>query len=294
MEKINVYVLGPNGSYSHQAAKVIAERDGLHFDQIIFTESNYKSLRCLEAAASQGDFAVVPVENTSAGLVEDTRRFYLEMLAERRRNGGVVGLPVSVIGEVILPIRHCLAGLRVDPFGRKIKRVFSHPQALAQCQRLIAELGVETVSCTSTAAAAEAIAHPDDVAICSPFAASLNDLEIINGDVQDHAGNETRFHLLGKQSRQSMSTNFRTALMLSLRDQPRSLLNVLWSIGANEVNISSLHSIPMGERGVYSFYLELDCNIESMVGMEIIARLDTVVDEMVVLGTYPRERGGVA
>jgi len=185
LTSLKIAILGPAGTYSERAAKAFARRlniDNGQFELIYTTVNN--SLKLVQN--NQADYAVIPVENMIDGLIGTS----LDALLEYQDF-------VKVCDEVHLPITHVLA-VHPDCDWEKVTRIYSHPSALNQCQRTLAELfpDAELIPVSSTAEAAAKVKRDPQclsAAICNHEAARLENLKIIDRNIQDYLVNETRF-----------------------------------------------------------------------------------------------------
>lgn len=182
---MKITTLGPKGTYSEQASLLFAKRMGVKPEkvQLEFTTTNL-SLRLVQNR--KVDYAVVPAENMIDGLIGSTFDALIEFQDF-----------VKVCDEIHLPFSHCLAA-HPESSWDKIKRIYSHPTALNQCQNRMAELfpHAELIPVMSTAEAATMVLNNPDhnmAAICSTMAANEKKMVIYSGDIQDYINNETRF-----------------------------------------------------------------------------------------------------
>lgn len=283
---MKILALGPAGTHGHEAAKIIIGQKQWHEGiEIEFCERNVEILKGVEQERCLG---IAPIENTTAGLVTEVIKGY--WMKQQ--------LPptIRVIAELTLPIEHHLL---VHPSVQSLEQitdVVSHPQALQQCASNLDKLGIKRRRPSqSTAAAAAEITSLDSykahAALASRFAAEVYNLKVIQEHIEDIRGNQTRFHVLGHES-VAPTGNDRTALLFRVIDKPRSLLNALWAISADDANMSSIHSIPLGLKGHYAFYCEFDCHLETPKGQGILNRLRTVADNIIVLGSFPQDYFG--
>lgn len=280
---MKIFVLGPAGTHSHQAALLAF---GLDRAEIQFVDTNRK---VLEAVQDQGHLGVVAVENSVGGLVAEVRDFWIESKEDER--------PV-VIGETKLPVLHSLVSYSEECVG-EIDTIASHPQALEQCRRGI-EIRYPHIKCLmpmrSTAAAAQAIASgskpPNWAALASSFAAEQYGLHVVERDnMQDFSSNVTRFHVVAHSdavkapNKSDPKKAYRTAVLFNLKDETHALMHALWHIKAN---MSSMHSIPLGEPDKFAFYVEFGEHSATEKGKEIIKGLKAMTSSLIVLGSYPQ------
>ena len=227
--------------------------------------------------------AVVPVQNSLAGSV--TRAY--DLLAAH---------DVTVIAEVVVRIDHVLAGVRgADVAG--LRRVLSHPVALAQCERFFAlHPHVERVPVFDTAGAVEMVigeGRPDAAAIASRAAAARHDAAILLEDVQDAADNFTRFVAMTPSAtyepRVGSHGPHKTMAIFAVRNQPGALLAALGPFAWHGVNLSHLESRPMHDRPFESvFIIEAEHDAGSTGVTAALDRLAAHAAWVKNLGTFPR------
>ena len=232
------------------------------------------------------DLALVPVENSQAGSVLET----YDLLLEYR---------VMVVGEVALQVDHCLLalpGANVD----NLRRVLSHPQALAQCEAFAVRARLEPVPVYDTAGAARLVqdeARTDQAAVASRRAAELYGLEIIAERIQTVQENITRFFLVSRRGPgrpkpplvKRKSLGWKTSLVCAVRNEPGALFNLLACFNDAGVNLSKLESRPRREPPwEYAFYLDLDGRRSDKAVAASIRAARRVTTFLEILGTYPR------
>jgi prephenate dehydratase len=286
--QIAIYCLGPAGTNAHQVDKDFAAglpaRDAPP-PRLVFVEGNRHALQKLDGSDLGDAFAVVPVENSSGNMVDDTVAYWLGRLREP------AGVQPQVLAERTVRINHCLAA----PAGAPRLLVLSHEQALRQCSRLIRDRAYAGRAVESTARAAEMVAKgegpKDAAAICSPETAATYGLSVLEEGIADQPDNQTRFHIVGYADAQPAPTGSdRTAMLFELENRPNAAASALLFFGAHGVNLSSFHSRGIGS-GRYAFYLEADCHRDDEPGRKAIACLETLVPQgrLLVLGSYPRD-----
>ncbi len=236
---------GIEGSFSHQTAERIG---GGSINTTINTKGLPTFKEVFEAVEKgEADLALMPIENTLAGTIYET----LDLLS--RGN-------LQIIGSAKTQIRHSLLAV---PGTRKesIRKVLSHPKALAQCLGLFQNNALfEAVSHYDTAGAAADVAKGNDpacAAIAHRGAAQIYGLEVIEEDIQDHQENYTRFFLLSKKESQSKSGK-KWSLCFTLEHRPGSLAETLSLFARSQVNLTYIVSRPIvGRPFEYLFYTEL-------------------------------------
>ncbi|QGA79983.1 prephenate dehydratase [Candidatus Nanohalobium constans] len=232
---MKVALLGPEGTYTHQAA-------ASYFEDL---ETDYCST-IRDVFNSDTEVKFVPVENSLGGGVSDT----VELL----KSGDD-----TVTAEVRLQIQHAL--ISDEDSIEDIERIKSHPQALSQCQNLIEEHGWEKEETGSTAAAVEQL-EEGEAALASEIAAEINDKNILETSVQDTDSNITRFFVLNGDP----EPEEKTALVLEPgEDRPGLLHAMLSCFAGHQVNLTHIQSRPTKRKlGEYYFYVEADAAGEKL------------------------------
>lgn len=261
--------LGPQGTYAEEAAFAL-------FPEVFVPlphPSIQGTLRAL--AAAEADFAVVPIENSIEGTVSAT----LDSLWV---------LPhLQVFKALVLPIRHCLISQELDM--QTIRTVFSHPQALAQCQGWLEEhLGA--IPCVPTASTSEALRQigPGTAAIASARAAELYHLPILSTAINDAPDNCTRFWLVGPPGL-SLPQPTRTSIGFSLHsNRAGALHDALAHFADRNINLAKLESRPTKKViGDYLFFADLEGDACQKPLKEALEDLSAFVAELKILGSYP-------
>lgn len=260
--------LGPEATYTHQAA---VRRFG--------TSLNYAPQKTIaevfaEVEKNRAEYGVVPVENTTEGVVTHT----LDMFVDS---------PLQIIAQIIMPIEHCLIGKgTVD----SVKKLYSHPQAYAQCRNWVRETmpRVEFIgSSSTTAAAALAAKSKTAAAISSALAAEKYNLNILEAGIQDHSGNATRFLVLG-QSGSASTGNDRTSLMFTVNDKVGALHNALQPFRSLRLNMTKIESRPSKRKAwEYIFFVDVDGHANDPKVAKAIAKLSETCSFVKILGSYP-------
>ena len=256
--------LGPAGTYSHRAARAVA-------DEVEFRESNAAIVEAV--AAGEYERGVVPIENSIDGSVKES----LDALEE---NG------VSVVQEVVTPIRHGLLAQSDD-----FETVASHAQALAQCRTYLEEnypdVALEAVA--STARGVEmARADPSVAGIGHPDNAG-DGLEVIAEDIQDRSSNATRFLVIAPESERSDAGGKSTVVVYPNADYPGLLLEILEAFADRDINLSRIESRPTGNRlGDYLFHVDFDAGMYEERAQQAVAEVEEIAENgwVHVLGSY--------
>ncbi|MFB6181018.1 MAG: prephenate dehydratase [Candidatus Nanohalobium sp.] len=226
---VKVALLGPEGTYTHQAAKQYFE--GL---QPVFC-STIRGVFDSEAGTK-----LVPIENSLGGGVSDT----IDLLKQRSQR---------VTGEVVLPIQHAL--ISDEDSVEDIEKVKSHPQALAQCKEIIQKHDWDTEEVDSTAKAVEGLGE-EEAAIASEIAAEINDVSVLKRSIQDRDTNVTRFLVL--EGRPESGDLDKSCLILEPEeDRPGVLHAMLSCFAGHGINLTHIQSRPTKEGlGKYFFFVE--------------------------------------
>ncbi len=228
---------------------------------------------------SEVDFALLPIENTLAGSINET----YELLARAR---------LSIVGEEILPIHHCLLAAEDVPLSR-IRRICSHPVALAQCNLFLQSLSHCTVeSVGDTAEAARRVreaADPTVAAIASEEASELYGLTVIRREIENDRENYTRFVLIAREPLALTSgVPCKTSLLLVTAHEKGALLESLQSLAEAGINMTKLESRPIpGAPWEYMFYIDIEANAAETRVQEALDAMRRCARELRVLGTYP-------
>jgi chorismate mutase/prephenate dehydratase len=275
-EPTTVAFLGPGGTFSNAAAVK-------QFGETAIYEPVDTIADVFSAAESgRARYGVVPIENTTEGAVTPT----LDALADT---------PLRVVAEVLVKIDHHLLARSVDP--RKVKRILSHPQPLAQCRNFLAHHfpGIPLEPCASTAAAAQqAKKTPGTAAVAGALAGRLYGLKTVEASIADNASNVTRFLVVGNVDPDApfkASGDDRTSLVISVRDEVGVLGRILQPFTANKVNLSMIESRPIvGRSWEYRFFVDVCGHVNDANLAKALRAVDRISISTKVLGSYPIAR----
>ncbi len=226
---------------------------------------------------------LLPIENLLNGTVRETYDLLLEF-------------DLRVTGEVVVPVRLCLAALGGQSLD-EIGRVYSHIQALGQAEAFLRSRPWTTLTTYNTAGAGKMIrdsAERGAAAVLSPRAAALFDLEILAHDIQGAVDNRTRFLIVGLDQEPPRQSHVpagprRTTLAFAVRNEPGTLLRALEAFASRGVNLSSLESRP--SRRVaweYVFWADVDADAVEPSCAAALVDLRAASTMVRVLGSYPR------
>lgn len=266
---LKISFLGPEGSFSHQAAF-------LEFGSSSeFLSCNSFNEVFSEVEKGKAHFGVLPVENSMEGAVG-------AVLDESVRS------PLTVCAELFLRVSHSLLSLS----GRlsEVKAVASHPQALGQCKRWLSQhlKDAELIETQSTAKAAMiARQRPEVAAIASELAASLYGLCVIEEHIEDSPVNLTRFWVVGRTEPPPTGDD-KTSIVFSLKDEPGALSKALKPFGDRGVNLTKIESRPHKERPwEYLFFVDFLGHRRNPSVSEILREVAQCSVFLKVLGSYP-------
>ena len=273
----NIYYLGPDGSNGHNAMLKFLELCNINAKNLV-AEKSIKSV--LDAfKKDKNSLCVLPIENSIEGIVRETIDNFLK----------VSDSTIQIQAEYTLPIHHMMLAKTTDK--TKIKKVISHPQALAQCGNHLYKNfpDVELTEVSSTSYAAQKVASENDdtiAALANETCAELFGLNILEKDMNDEKGNKTRFYLFGRENIVSEGTG-KTAVVLSTKNQPGALCEVLQIYSKHSINLTYIDSRPSKKKmGEYLFFMELDGLKDELRIKTAIEELMEYVDFIKILGSF--------
>jgi len=202
----------------------------------------------------KADFGVVPIENTLVGSIYEN---YDHLNSYN----------VKIYGEIILKIEHNLLGIKTDlPFSKRIKlikKVFSHPKALEQCQKFFEKYTwIEKVSYKDTAGSAKYISEIKDESlgcIASKEAGKIYGLEVIKENIEDNKNNFTRFLIISKKENKNLKKINKGSLIFRLLHASGGLYKALKHFAENKINLTKIESRPIKDRPFeYVFYMDFE------------------------------------
>ncbi len=222
------------------------------------------------------DFGVVPIENSSEGIVSNT----LDMFIDHN---------LLISGEILIEVAHDLLSVTGDI--EHVKKVYSHPHAIAQCRTwLERNLGNAAVfDVESTARAAElAIDDPSAAAIAGEAAAKIYGLKCIRKRIQDNKNNVTRFIIIGKIAPERTG-NDKTSVLFSSRDEVGALHLMLEPFSRYRINLTKIESRPVKKKAwEYLFFLDMEGHITDDPVARALDELRMRAQYLKILGSYPR------
>jgi prephenate dehydratase len=268
--KLQVAFQGERGSYSDEASEK-------YFGEHVAAKP-YRTLRDVFHAIESKivDFAIVPFENSYEGSINETH----DLLASTTS---------KVCGEVEVRVRHCLIAGRGTKLSR-IRTVYSHPQALAQCAGYLRRHRLEALPSYDTAGSVKLVKamHSSKVgAIASRRAAQLYSMQVISEGIEDSGSNYTRFLILGRQIA-SRSGDDKTSVIFGVEHKPGSLYAALRALSNRRINLTKIESRPVKDiPWQYNFFVDFLGHVQDRICREALRDLRERSTFVKVLGSYP-------
>ncbi|MBD2816545.1 bifunctional chorismate mutase/prephenate dehydratase [Xenorhabdus sp. Flor] len=270
--------LGPRGSYSHLAARQFSAR---HFNQLIECSCHKFADIFSLVELGQADYGILPLENTSTGAINDV----YDLLQHT---------PLSLVGEITLPINHCLLVAKKSDIS-KIKTVYSHSQPFQQCSQYLNQFPHwNIVYCESTAAAMQKVTEldsPEVAALGSEAGGALYGLEVLENNLANQQNNSTRFIVVAQKPIEvSDQVPAKTTFIMYTRQQAGALVDALIILKKHDIIMSKLESRPInGKPWEEMFYIDVQANLRSMKMQQALKELSEITRFLKVLGCYPSE-----
>jgi len=268
-QPLRVAYLGPPATFTHLAAM---RQFGSSTEYIPSS-----TIKAVFVAVSSGEarFGVVPIENSTEGVVNYTLDMFIDS-------------DLRVVYEIMLQVSHNL----LSRTGRKsdVKRIYSYPQATAQCREWLEENfpGIPIIEEHSTAAAAKRVADdPSAAAVASELAATLYNLKFISKGIEDYKHNYTRFLVIGKEAVPKTGRD-KTSIMFSVKDRPGALYSILRHFAKHKINLTKIESRPSRRKAwEYIFFVDMEGHIEDRKVKKAINAMKKECLYFKELGSYP-------
>ena len=279
-KEISIAYLGPEGTYSDEAARVFAKRLGVDA-----TFVPCPSFNTIFEYVDRGKvtYGVVATENSLEGPVTST-------LDNFAFNSDAI-----ILGEHIMNIHHTLL-MQPGATVADITTIASHPQGLGQCRRYINEKfpGRDTKTTRSTAESAQLAANNKHIAgIANEYAAQLHGAEVVDREIEDHFGNQTCFALIARPGTKPVFTGqrYKTSLALFLQsDRAGALLMILSEFAYANINLTKIQSRPTKQAlGDYMFFVDIEGSVYDPDVQTALSCLRLKLRNVKVLGSYPIE-----
>ncbi len=265
---------GTEGSFSQQAAVAFFGEDCAYLPCDTFAGA-------MEAvAAKQAAYAVLPIENSSAGAVGET----YDLLIKSK---------LHIVGEQVLPVAHHLMAIK-GTHMEDIREIHSHPQALSQCRNFLSlHPGIVQVPSLNTALSAKNIASWGDyskAAIASLLAAKLYGLDILQENIHDNPNNTTRFVVVSREMG-SLHAPDKASVTFHVSNQVGSLAQLLTCFAEHNVNLSKIESRPIpGKSWEYFFFADFEGAMDETELNKALAAASNCARELRLLGRYKKAR----
>ncbi|MFT7132576.1 MAG: chorismate mutase/prephenate dehydratase [Cyclobacteriaceae bacterium] len=270
-EPLKVAYLGPEGTFT-QLATLKQFGHAVIGVPMITVDDVFR-----EVAAENSHYGVVPVENSTEGVVSHTLDNFLSS-------------SLRICGEVELRIHH---HLMMAPGGdsTKITKIYAHQQTFGQCRRWLDGHypNVPRITSTSNAEAARQILQePGAAAIAGEIAAETYGLVILSKKIEDNSDNTTRFIVVGREA-VGPSGKDKTSIMVSTHNQPGALYKLLEPFHRHDVSLTSIETRP-SRTGMWSyvFFIDFEGHVQDEMVMRVISEIDRDALEIKMLGSYPR------
>jgi chorismate mutase/prephenate dehydratase len=228
-----------------------------------------------EIQAGSADFGVLPIENSSAGAINDN----YDLLIKYEN---------YIVAEVFLPVSHALLAGQ-DTELSDIRTVYSHPQALMQCSNYLNEQGWQQISLANTAVAAKKVIEDGDrtqAAVASEIAGRLYGLKALKTSIQNNQGNTTRFMVVSKKPVYRKDAE-KISLCFELPHRYGTLYNVLGNLVFNHVNMLMILSRPIaGRNWEYRFFVDIEGNLQDTAVQNAIKSIEAEASNLRIFGNY--------
>lgn len=266
----NVICFGVKGSYTERAME---EYFGGNINPS-YADSFKKVM--LSVKEGHSDYGVLPIENTSTGGIADIYDLLVEF-------------DNYIIGEHVVKIEHALLGLK-DAKLEEIKRVYSHPQGLMQCQKYLeAHPYMVPIECTSTSDSAKKVVSDGDIsqaAIAGRQSAAIYDLKILEESINHEQNNSTRFIIISKDKKYREGAD-KISICFELPHESGTLYNMLSHIIYNNLNMTKIESRPLeGRVFEYRFFVDFEGNLSDPGVRNALYGISEEAISLKILGNY--------
>ena len=270
-DRAGVAFQGEHGAYSEQAAYAF-------FGESLRTHPCVTIKDVFQLTENESvHFGVVPAENSLEGTINQTYDLLLQS-------------PLRISGEVKIKISHCLLGLPGMSLS-DVSKIYSHPQALAQCRRFLDGLHASIEPSYDTAGSAKMIMEKKlrgAAAIASERAATLYSLDILRRDIEDDPENYTRFFVVGKNDA-SPTRRDKTSIVFGTKHTPGSLHKALNELAIRGINLTKIESRPIkGTPWEYHFYVDFEGHRSDQSCSDALRALTGSTTFVKILGSYPQ------
>ena len=272
MKKNKIAFQGEKGAYSHIASEELYPNSEIK--NCLTFEETFKT-----AYEDEEYKVIIPLENSLAGRVAD-----IHYLLPKYK--------LQIYAEHFQKVEHSLL-INLDAKFANIKYVRSHAQAIGQCQEFIKKNNLKTIISADTAGSAKDLAESKDLsiaAIASELSAKIYNLKINKKNIEDEAGNVTRFLIMGKNINQpefQKNKKFITSCIFRLKSTPSALYKCLGGFATNQINLTKLESFSVKNTfDQTNFYLDLEGHIEDKRVQKAMEELGFHTESLDILGIY--------
>lgn len=266
---IDVACLGPLATFTHLAG-LRHFGSSAHFIPVNSIKEVFETVDIGKA-----DYGIVPIENSNEGVVSHT----LDMF---------VDFDLKITAEVMLEVTHNL--LSISGNIKEVRKIYSHPQGIAQCRQWIERNlpDVQLFEVLSTSKAAEIAAKdPEAGAIASELAAKMYNLNFVERNIEDNKQNYTRFLIISRDS-VARTGRDKTSIMLSIKDKPGALYDILSPFKKAKINLSKIESRPSRRKAwEYIFFIDMEGHSDEPKLKRAIEEVKEHCLYLKVLGSYP-------
>jgi chorismate mutase/prephenate dehydratase len=267
-KSMQVAYLGPEATFTHLAA---IRRFG---SSLRYSPQKTIADVFTEVSKHRADYGVVPVENSTEGVVTHT----LDMFVDS---------DLKIVAQIVLPVQHCLLA---NCARSQVRKLYTHPQSLGQCRIWLQNNmpKVEIIETSSNARSAEFATREEGAAAIAGFlAAEKYDLDVLEYDIQDNIANATRFLVLGRQCSPPTGKD-RTSIMISITDKVGALHSALAAFRRSRINMTKIESRPSKRKAwEYFFFIDCDGHVQDRKVENALRQLGEHCNFVKVLGSYP-------
>jgi chorismate mutase/prephenate dehydratase len=266
--------LGPQGTFTHQAALAFFPKAGSRFIPFKTIIEIFENIQ-----KNNLNYGVIPIENSLQGTVRET----VDLLIEK---------DLIIYGEIELRIIQNLISTRSSDIS-KIKKIYSHPQAFAQTSSwLKANLpSIEKINVNSTAEAVKIVKeqnHSNFGAIGTSFASEVYELKVLSSHIEDIPSNFTRFLIISNKENKVKKKNLKTTIVYVVKDIPGALYSVLEIFAKANINLTKIESRPRRKgRWEYIFYMDFEGDKDDPKVQQVIKDMEDNIIWYKILGSYP-------
>lgn len=274
-----ILYLGPEGTYceiaKNQFISLIPSSD--------LKQTTFSTVKSIIEYVDKNEHAagIIPIENSIEGIVRETMDNLLNVKDEN----------LKITAETVIPVNHCLVSKAKDI--KKIKKIISHPQALAQCQNFVSKTfgtDIEQIEKASTGRAAQELSTLDEsyAAIANKRTAELFKLNILAKNINDELDNKTRFVLISRSTTTATGED-KTSIAFVTKNQPGALVKVLNVFDSLNINLLYIDSRPSKKNlGEYVFFVDFEGHINDEPARKVLDLIKLNTNYIKLLGSYRR------